>query len=192
MTKDDRQSQRQLMRVAIPAAVCLVAIIAIAMATRVWQQGGVTGQVPPMELRGQWLGMRMMATNSTGAGDLGIPPEVKGVVVADVQGGSRALLAGLAQGDVVTRVNGKAVADLLDLYALSSRIDNTRPMQLEFLRGGRPMVANMLPPEAMPPVNAAAWPAARQPVPAQGGAWTGVSANDPNAAPMPRDWGRAP
>lgn len=171
------------MRVAIPAAVCLVTIVAIALGTRVWQGSG-TGQVQPMELRGQWLGMRLAAPGSQSAADLGVPPEVKGVVVADVQVGSRALLAGMAAGDVVTRVNGKAVTDLLEMYNLSSRVDNTRPMQVEFLRAGRPMVASMMPPESMAPASATAWPGARQPAAGDVGGWTGVSANDPNAAMM--------
>jgi S1-C subfamily serine protease len=171
------------MRVAIPAGVCLVTIVAIALATRVWQQGPTAGQVPPMELRGQWLGMRLTSTSSQSASDLGVPPEVKGAVVVEVQGGSRALVAGLAAGDVVTRVNGKGVTDLLELYALSSRIDNTRPLQVEFLRLGRPMVANMLPPESMAPANAML-SVPRPPVAADGRGWgTGASTNDPNAPP---------
>jgi S1-C subfamily serine protease len=180
-----------MMRVAIPAAVCLVTIVAIALMTRVWQQGVTAGQAPPMELRGQWLGMRLASTKSQTAADLGVPPEVKGALVSDVQGGSRALLAGLATGDVVTRVNGKTVADLLELYTLSSRIDNTRPLQVEFLRAGRPMVASMLPPESVVPAGATG-SGASPPAAGQVGGWTGVSANDPTAAPVRRDWVRTP
>jgi S1-C subfamily serine protease len=190
MTKEDRQKQRQLMRVAIPAAVCLVAIVAIALGTRVWQ-GGAGGPVQAMELRGQWLGMRLASTTSQSAADLGVPPEVRGTVVADVLGGSRAQLAGLAAGDVVTRVNGKAVNDLLEMYTLSSRVDNTRPLQVEFLRAGRPMVASMLPPESMAPASAG-WSGPRQPGAVEGGGWAGLSANDPTATPMRRDSVRAP
>jgi predicted metalloprotease with PDZ domain len=185
MTKEDRLKQRQLMRVAIPAAVCVVTIVAIALGTRVWQRTAA-GPSQAMELRGQWLGMRLAATNVQAAADLGVPPEVKGVVVAEVQGGSRALLAGLAAGDVVTRVNGKAVNDLLEMYTLSSRLDNTRALQLEFLRAGRPMVASMLPPESVMPPGAA-WSAPRQAAAAEGGGWAGVSANEATATPMRRD-----
>jgi S1-C subfamily serine protease len=181
-----------MIRVAIPAAVCLAAIVGIALLTRVWQQGVTAGQVPSMELRGQWLGMRLTSTKSQVAADLGVPPEVKGALVADVQSGSRSLLAGLAAGDVVTRVNGKAVTDLLDLYSLSSRIDNTRPMQVEFLRAGRPMVASMAPPESVAPAGAA-WSGARPAAAAADvGGWNGVSPSDPNATPMRRDWVRTP
>ena len=191
MSKEDRQRQRQLMRVAIPAAICLVTIVAIALLTRAWQQGATAGQVPAMELGGQWLGMRLASTKSQSAADLGVPPEVKGILVADVQGGSRPQAAGLAVGDVVTRVNGRAVADLLELYALSSRIDNTRPLQLEFLRAGRPMLASMLPPESIVPASAAAQ-MGRQPAAGEVGGWMGVGANDPNATPMRRDGVRTP
>jgi S1-C subfamily serine protease len=190
MTKEERQKQRQLLRVAVPAAVCVVTIVLIALGTRVWQRSAA-GPGQGMELRGQWLGMRLAATGAQAAADLGVPPEVKGVVVAEVQGGSRAVLAGLAAGDVVTRINGKAVTDLLEMYSLSSRIDNTRPLQVEFLRGGRPMVASMLPPDPVAPPSAT-WPAPRPAAVPDGAGWAGVSANDPTGMSMRRDTMRAP
>jgi S1-C subfamily serine protease len=190
MTKEDRQKQRQLLRVAIPAAVCVVTIVAIALGTRVWQRTAA-GPAQGMELRGQWLGMRLAATNAQAAADLGVPPEVKGVVVAEVQVGSRAVLAGMAAGDVVTRINGKGVTDLLEMYAATSRLDNTRPLQLEFLRAGRPMVASMLPPDAVAPPGST-WASPRQTPVAEAGGWAGVSANDPAAMPMRRDLMRTP
>ena len=191
MTKEDRERQRQLMRVAIPAAICLVTIVAIALLTRAWQQGATVGQVPGMDLRGQWLGMRLASTKSQSAADLGVPPEIKGVLVTDVQNGSPSLLAGLAAGDVVTRVNGKPVTDLPELNTLSSRIDNTRPLQVEFLRAGQAMVASMLPPESVAPATAPGQ-VMRQPVAGQGGGWLGVGANEPNAMPMRRELVRTP
>jgi S1-C subfamily serine protease len=190
MSKEEREKRRQLMRVAIPAAVCLVAIVAIALGTRAWQPGTAQGALPPMELRGQWLGMRLAATNSQSAAELGVPAEVRGIVVAEVQSDSRAVFAGLAPGDVLTRVNGKEVANLLDMYTLSSRLDATRPLQMEFLRAGRPMTTNVAPPEPMMP-QAAAWAGARAPA-APEGAWPGARAYDPAQPQMRRDAMRMP
>jgi S1-C subfamily serine protease len=181
MSKEEREKRRQLMRVAIPAAVCLVAIIAIALGTRVWQPGAAQGQVPPMELRGVWMGMRLAQTTSQIAADLGVPAEVKGIVVADVQADSRAVVAGLAPGDVLTRLNGKDVASMLDMYAVSGRLDGTRPLQVDFLRAGRPMTTNVLPPQNLMSQNAT-WSGVQRPMAGEGGGWTGAAALDPGAA----------
>src|SRR5262249_6775046 len=116
MSKQEREKRQQMMRLAVPAAVCLVAVVVVVLGTRVWQQG--LGQPAalsqPMDLRGQWLGMRLAPTSSQSAADLGVPPEVKGVVVSDVQANSRALQAGLTAGDVVARVDGNTITSILD------------------------------------------------------------------------------
>src|SRR5262245_4276653 len=106
MTKVERDRGARLVRLAIPAAVCLIAVVIVVLGTRAWQQGLGPAQSQPMDLRGQWLGMRLAATGSQSAADLGVPPEIKGVVVSDVQANSRALRAGLSAGDVVARIDG--------------------------------------------------------------------------------------
>ena len=181
MSKEERERRRQLMRVAIPAAVCLVAIVAIALGTRVWQPGAAQGQVPSMELRGVWMGMRLAQTTSQIAADLGVPAEVKGVVVADAPADPRTAMAGLAAGDVLTRVNGREVASMLDMYAVSGRLDFTRPLQVDFLRAGRPMTTNVLPSQNMMSANAS-WPGAQRPMAGEGGGWNGATALDPGGA----------
>jgi S1-C subfamily serine protease len=154
MTKQEREKRAQLMRLAIPAAVCLIAVVVVVLGTRAWQPALAQGQSQPMDLGGQWLGMRLSSTESPSAASLGVPPEVRGVVVADVRADSRAVKAGLASGDVVARIDGTAVANLMDVYNLSTRLDIARPLQVDFLRAGRPMTV-ILPP-ATTPVNAAA------------------------------------
>jgi membrane-associated protease RseP (regulator of RpoE activity) len=147
-TKRQTPRRQQAMRLAIPAAVCLAALLAVAFGTRLWQATG-QNQAQPMDLRGQWLGMRLAPTNSRSALDLGVPADVKGVVVADVQVSSRAVLAGLAPGDVVTRVDGKDVTSLVELYALSTKLDVARQLQVDILRAGRPMVVMVPPPDGI-------------------------------------------
>jgi S1-C subfamily serine protease len=156
VTKHEREKRAQTMRLAIPAAVCLVAVVVVVLGTRVWTTGFTQGLSQPMDLRGQWLGMRLASTSSQSAAELGVPPEVKGVVVADVQPSSRALVAGLAAGDVVARIDGTTVAGLVDMYSLSTRLDVARPLQVDFLRAGRPMTVIVPPPTGTMTPNAGA------------------------------------
>lgn len=163
MTKQERQERakrRQLIRLAVPAGVCLVAVVAVVLGTKAWQGFG-QAQAQPMELRGQWLGMRLATPSSRVAADLGVPGDVKGVVIADVQVSSRAVLAGLAPGDVVTRVDGKDVSSLMDLYSLTTKLDVARQLQVDILRAGRPMVVLVPPPEGATPAGATPWGGAR-------------------------------
>jgi S1-C subfamily serine protease len=156
MTKQDTIRRQKLVRLAIPAVVCLAAITAVAIGTKAWQ-GSAQNQTQAVELRGAWLGMRLAATDSRSAEELGVPATVKGVVIADVQTGSRAVMAGLAPGDVVTRVDGKEVGSLMDLYSLSTKLDVGRQLQVDYLRAGRPMAALLPPPEPAGPANASQW-----------------------------------
>jgi S1-C subfamily serine protease len=153
MTKQDTIRRQKLVRLAIPAVVCLAAITAVAIGTKAW------------------LGMRLAATDSRSAEELGVPATVKGVVIADVQTGSRAVMAGLAPGDVVTRVDGKEVGSLMDLYSLSTKLDVGRQLQVDYLRAGRPMAALLPPPEPAGPANASQWDGTR-PQGAANDVWT--------------------
>ncbi len=179
MTKQERLRSRRLVRFAIPAVVCLVAIVAVAVGTKFWQAAS-SNPAQAMQLGGAWLGMRLSTTDSVNAQALGVPPTVKGVVVADVQASSRAVLAGLAPGDVLTRVDGNEVDGLMDLLAVSRKLDAGQQFQVDFLRAGRPMAA-IIP--AAEPAGAGAtqwnngWPVAS---PAPGaGQWNAASGARP-------------
>jgi S1-C subfamily serine protease len=150
----------------IPAAVCLVAVVLVVLGSRLWQGGIGSAQAQPMDLRGQWLGMQLASTGSQTAADLGVPAEVKGVVVADVQVSSRAQLAGLAAGDVVARIDGTVIGNVLDVYTLSTKVDIARPMQVDFLRAGRPVTV------IVAPLGGGAMPANAAPA-MEGVGWTG-------------------
>jgi hypothetical protein len=110
------------------------------------------------------------------------------------------------------------VANLLDVFALSSKLDGAQPMQVEFLRTGRPMMTNIAPETPMMmPANAPGWgatvqqqqqlqqpqpvavqPVAVQPAAMEGGGWMGGRVNAPMPAPAPmpmmrpNDWARTP
>jgi S1-C subfamily serine protease len=178
MTKQEMVRKRRLVRFAVPAVVCVVALAAVAVGTKAWQGFG-SSQSRAMELSGVWMGMRLAATDSRNAEELGVPPSVKGVLIADVQSGSRAVLAGLAPGDVVTRIDGKEVDGLMDLYGLSTKLDVGRQVQVDFLRAGRPM-ATLLPVQDTAPTTVNAVQYARPltaPVPQPGPVeqWAGAT-----------------
>jgi len=57
-----------------------------------------------------YIGIYMQELNETLARSLGLPPSSKGVVVTRVAAGSPAEIAGLAQGDLIVRIDGKEVS----------------------------------------------------------------------------------
>jgi len=103
-------------------------------------------QSQPMELHGRWLDMALVAPDSRTAARLGVPPVVVGAIVAEVTGGtgSRAARAGIQAGDVIVSVNATPVANLSDLYTLSTKLPVTGAVALDISRRGQPMRA-MLP-----------------------------------------------
>jgi predicted metalloprotease with PDZ domain len=121
-----------------------------------------------------------------------VPPEVKGVAVLDVQANSRAVLAGLTAGDVVARIDGTAIASLVDMYALTTKLDVVRPLQVDFLRAGRPMTVIVPPPQGVTPMPQTAGPNTTVPTTAAqltgvGVGWAGARSNPacPNCTTAP-------
>ena len=94
-----------------------------------------------MEIRGNWLGMRMVSLDSPAARHSGVPPSARGVMVVELEDriGWRARQAGVQEGDVIMAVNGKEIRDLADLYDLSQKLDAGPAIFLNILRWGQPM-----------------------------------------------------
>jgi S1-C subfamily serine protease len=184
MTKEETLKRQRMIRLAIPAVVAAIAIVAVAVGTKVWQGMGAN-RAEAMELRGYWLGMRLAPTNSRSAAELGVPPTVKGVLVADVQPSSRALSAGLAPGDVVTRVDGKEVDSLMDLHTLTTKLDVARQFQVDILRVGRPMAVILQADSAGSPPAGAGWYAGGAGVTPAAAAAAGPNAQWGNATQWP-------
>lgn len=141
MSKPDKVIRSRFggIAVLIVAAVTAAAAVVIGLHWRHHSSGADITQ--PMELRGRWLGMQLTGVDSATARQLGIPPSVKGVVVADLahDPGSRGVRAGIHPGDVVTRVDGKAVTSLKDLYSLTTDLNVARPLIVNILRRGQPL-----------------------------------------------------
>jgi S1-C subfamily serine protease len=152
MAKRDTLSNNRIAGVAVLVVAVVTVIAAVAVGSGWWNDQQATSATEPMELRGHWLGMRLTGADSTSARQLGIPPTVKGVVVAELAQGidSRALQAGLIPGDVMIRIDGREVTNLSELYTLSTKFDIARPLMLDILRRGQPLSLLVPPPVGVP------------------------------------------
>lgn len=154
MSKPDKVVKSRFGGIAVLVVAAVTAVAAVVVGLRWRSNGGASDVTQPMELSGRWLGMRLTGVASPTARQLGIPASVKGVVVAELSRGmdSRALQAGLVPGDVLTRVDGKDVTSLKDLYSLSTDLNVARPLVVEILRRGQPL-AVLLPAPAQGPLQ---------------------------------------
>lgn len=86
-----------------------------------------------------WLGISMVALNPELAKHVGLPPETQGVVIAQVLENSPAYRAGLLQGDVIQKMDGKAITKAETVQELvRNKPLNTR-FSLSILRNGHPI-----------------------------------------------------
>jgi serine protease Do len=83
-----------------------------------------------------WLGVAIQTLSSDLAGSLDLPPDTRGVLIADVQDDSPADEAGLRRGDIIISLEGEAVEEAGELR---NRIALTAPdttVELGVLRDG--------------------------------------------------------
>ncbi|MDH5492485.1 MAG: PDZ domain-containing protein, partial [Myxococcales bacterium] len=102
---------------------------------------GTASGVQPMELQGRWMGMGLAGSDSASAQLLGIPPTVSGVVVTQMiaDPSNRSAMAGISTGDVIVGVGGTSVANLAELYTLTTSLDTGQGIQIDALRRGQPI-----------------------------------------------------
>jgi serine protease Do len=81
------------------------------------------------------LGVRVQAATSDVVRQLGLPGDVHGVVVTDVQAGSLADEAGLQPGDVIEKANGREVRNEADLRDASRSTKSGHSLALIIARG---------------------------------------------------------
>lgn len=74
-----------------------------------------------------WLGIAMQEVTDVMAKSLGMPAETRGVLVAEVFEGSPAEKAGLAQGDIIQKIDGKEMSSPKEIqdYVRSKGIDDS-------------------------------------------------------------------
>ena len=91
-----------------------------------------------------WIGVSMMELNPELAKHIGLNPETKGIVIGQVMENSPAYKAGLMQGDVIRKVDGKpvlkpeAIQEAIRAKALNSRI------AIDILRNGHPISVDVV------------------------------------------------
>ncbi len=76
----------------------------------------------PDEEPSQGFGITLTTLNAETARRLRVPADTQGVVVSDVEQGSPAFRAGLARGDVITRVNRQAVRTAQDASRILAQV----------------------------------------------------------------------
>jgi len=82
------------------------------------------------------LGLQLRPLGDGERGMLGLPSDVNGVVVADVEPGSPAAEKGIRPGDVITRVNQKAVSSVGDAVAALNSVRESKETALLLVRRG--------------------------------------------------------
>jgi serine protease Do len=89
-----------------------------------------------------WIGVQIQNVTQDLADDLGLK-ETKGALVAAAQKDSPAASAGVKSGDVITAVDGEAVADPHDLARRIAALGPKKTAKLSLVRNGSPMTLDV-------------------------------------------------
>jgi serine protease Do len=89
-----------------------------------------------------WIGVQIQNVTQDLADDLGLK-ETKGALVAAAQKDSPAAAAGVKSGDVITSVDGEAVADPHDLARRIAALGPKKTAKLSLIRNGSPMTLDV-------------------------------------------------
>lgn len=84
-----------------------------------------------------WIGINMTNLSPELAQSLGLPENTAGIAVAQVIPGGPADKAGLVQGDIIQRVNGKTIASSKDMQDLVRSKPANSSLNLQILREGK-------------------------------------------------------
>ncbi len=105
--------------------VCLLAVFILMVLVAMYTTSAVGNEIA-------WIGMTVEPLAAETATALGIPGDVGGVIVGEVEG--LAAQAGILHGDVVQRINGRLVRDMAGFADLTKRT--------ELSKGGVQLVVN--------------------------------------------------
>lgn len=118
--------------------VCLLAIFVVVAIVAMFATVGVGDEAV-------WIGMTASPMDAETAAALGIPRDMGGVVVREVDGIAKK--AGIRHGDVLLGINGEPVRGIADFTQLVRRADLPKQgAQLDIIRGGVRMPVFVLPP----------------------------------------------
>jgi Do/DeqQ family serine protease len=90
-----------------------------------------------------WPGLYLLNVNQDIRKSIELPATKSGVVVAAVQQGSAAAVAGLRQGDVIESVNGRNVKNVAEFYSLINTPKNTE-LSFRIFRQGVELVVGLI------------------------------------------------
>jgi serine protease Do len=116
----------------IPSGQGLGFAIPVNMARDIVRQLKETGKVT----RG-WMGVQIQPLTPELAQSFGLPEDAKGALVAGVIKGEPADKAGIRQGDVITRFDGKAIDSERELVAIVGATAVNKEVAVKVLRGGK-------------------------------------------------------
>ncbi len=105
--------------------------IPIDVARRVIRELLLYGEVHPV-----WLGLEFQEIDPALRQVLDLPPGVGGALVNRLQPGSPAARAGLRRGDIVTRLDGRAVANAHQLFEMLDGMTDGQRIRLELFHDG--------------------------------------------------------
>ena len=81
------------------------------------------------------FGFRLKQVDADIAGRLGLPENIRGLIVVDVESGSSAANSIVRQGDLLMEINHQKIVTLDDYQQYLKKIDKGAPVQLLFRRG---------------------------------------------------------
>ena len=102
-----------------------------------------------------WIGVEPRPLEPAWAEHLGLPPEVRGIVVAGVLRDGPAARAGVAPGDVITHVGDTPVTDVPALLGAVAALKPGEPATLRLWRNGREHTLRLVPGRRPPPAELA-------------------------------------
>ena len=91
----------------------------------------------PEEKKEEWWGMRVSNLASELAVKYGLPKEEKGVVVIEVESGSKAEEMGLEKGDLIKAINRQPVNEVGDFARISKKVKLSEGVVFDINRRGR-------------------------------------------------------
>jgi serine protease Do len=109
--------------------------IPIDVARRIYSELIEHGEVSPV-----WLGLEFQDLTPELRTALSLPANVSGALVNRIREGSPAARAGVAQGDILLRVDGATIESARDFWERLASVTNGQELALTLLRGGRERV----------------------------------------------------
>ncbi len=93
---------------------------------------------PPPKFH-EWLGVKVANLTDEMRSEYGISTLDDGVVVIDIEYGSKASDIGLSEGDLIKVVNNQKISSIDDFKKISEKINLKKGVVLDIIRAGRPM-----------------------------------------------------